>query len=103
MHGTAETPALFAELVCAAVANGSRVLVGFELNAPGGHAWNCSPECAVHPVRGRAATESPSIVLTGLHRPGYDGLFNIGRVTASLPLRSADQLGESSSSPATTR
>jgi hypothetical protein len=68
-------------------------VLSLRTESTGGHAWHCSPGCSVHPVRGHAATEGPSIVLTELHRPAYDGVFNIGRVTASLPLRSADQSG----------
>jgi hypothetical protein len=55
----------------------------------GGTAWNCRPECGAHPMRASATDEVEGIVLGKELALGYDGVFNVGTTSASLPVAEA--------------
>lgn len=53
----------------------------FEVGHSGGEAWLCTPECGVHQLKPYATSQEA----------GYDGLFNVGPISASRPARASKE------------
>jgi hypothetical protein len=52
----------------------------------GGTAWNCQPECGVHPMGAAPDTEPRGVILEPQRDGEYDGLLALGPATASPPV-----------------
>lgn len=61
-------------------------MVSLDMRFGGGEAWCFDGEPGVHPVRGDGAFDACGIDLTPTFRHGdFSGVFDLGRVTASMP------------------
>lgn len=57
----------------------------------GGTAWNCRPECAVHPSRAVDDAERRGVFLQPSDDGAYDGVLALGPSTASPPITPAPE------------
>ena len=53
----------------------------------GGEAWTCRDECGATPILVTDAGEARGVVLASQQDGKFDGLFALGPVTASAPIR----------------
>lgn len=60
--------------------------VTLRMGSEGGTAWNCTPECGIHPLGASFMENITGIVIGKGMVGGYDGIFNIGTASASPPV-----------------
>jgi len=57
----------------------------------GGEAWNCTPECGVHPMRVGYDPEARGVIMNPAGDGAYDGVLALGPSTASPPVSAAEE------------
>jgi hypothetical protein len=63
-------------------------LVSLDARYSSGSAWNCAPDCGVHPAMGGAVERNgaDSAVVYSNQDPAFNGYFHVGSITASRPV-----------------